>query len=752
MDDRPESPAAIEPRRDGGPASAANVVAVGKWSWSRGDRHASTALLLICLLLELILFGWTGRNFFTVTNGLEILRLATELGLLVLALTPVILSGGIDLSVGSWMGLAAVMLGMLWRDAGWPWWLAVVAVLAGGGCAGLLNGVLITRLRLPPLIVTLGTYSLFRGLAEGATGGVENYTNFPNTFVFLGQGYWFGFLPAQLPILLLAATAFWYLVHRTIWGRWLVAIGYSPSAARYSGLNVDRCTASVYILSGVTASLAAVIYVAHVGQAKADAGTGYELLAITAVVLGGTSIFGGRGTIHGSLLGLLAIVILQNGLRLSDLPAELAGVFTGLLLLITIGSDQWLTHYSLMEHGGDESEEFQVKNYQVAILAVVILAAAGLIAASNIWLARSMRESVERLVSSSTAGRPTGGPGSTVSAVPGVAPREASTDGKATGTPATTVAEASSVAAPAPARRVTVAMMPKSKGNAYFIACRKGAEEAARELGVELIWDGPTDTDPAKQNEVVETWITRGCDVIAVACENRDGIASVLRKARAAGIHVITWDADTTPDAREYFVNQATPQQIGYSLMDTAARVLDGRGEFAIVTASLTAGNQIEWIKHIEARLAEKYPEIQLAMIRPSDDKQDKAFDETAAILKSNPNVRLIMSICSPAVPGAAEAVKQSGRKDVKVIGLGLPNDNKRYVHEGITDTVILWNTMDLGYLTIQAGHALATGRLQTGATTFNAGRLQSLRIDGDNILLGDPYRFTAENIDQFDF
>ena len=107
---------------------------------------------------------------------------------------------------------------------------------------------------------------------------------------------------------------------------------------------------------------------------------------------------------------------------------------------------------------------------------------------------------------------------------------------------------------------ITVAMMPKSKGNAYFIACRKGAEEAASELGVELIWDGPTDPDPAKQNEVVETWITRGVDVIAVAVENREGISSVLRKARAKGIKVVTWDADAEPDARDFFVNQATPR------------------------------------------------------------------------------------------------------------------------------------------------------------------------------------------------
>ena len=130
----------------------------------------------------------------------------------------------------------------------------------------------------------------------------------------------------------MAAAFFWLLLHRTAIGRGLRAIGFSPEGARYAGLPVDRRLALVYVLSGLVASLAAIIYVAHLGQAKADAGTGYELVAITAVVLGGTSIFGGRGSVHGTLLGLLAIAVLQNGLRLADLPAELAGVLTGVLL------------------------------------------------------------------------------------------------------------------------------------------------------------------------------------------------------------------------------------------------------------------------------------------------------------------------------------------------------------------------------------------------------------------------------------
>jgi rhamnose transport system substrate-binding protein len=186
--------------------------------------------------------------------------------------------------------------------------------------------------------------------------------------------------------------------------------------------------------------------------------------------------------------------------------------------------------------------------------------------------------------------------------------------------------------------------------------------------------------------------------------------------------------------------------------MDEAARVLGGKGEFAVITASLTAANQNEWRKHIEARLSEKYPDMTLAVVRPCDDQQKKAFEVTQTILNAHPDVKLIMAICSPAMPGSAEAVKQSGRTDVKVIGLGLPNDSKRFVHEGITETVILWNTMDLGYLTIYAAESVRNGKLRPGATTITAGRLGQLKIAGDNILLGEPFKFDKSNIDEFDF
>src|SRR5215208_1490 len=164
-------------------------------------------VLLVVIAAECLVFGLAAPSFFSAANGFEITRLAVEVGLLALALTPVIITGGIDLSVGSMMGLAAVVMGALWRDGGLPLPLAALAALGVGTLGGALNAAMITRLGFPPLIVTLGTFSLFRGAAEGLTRGIENYSSFPARFLFLGQGYVGGVVPTQLFVLALAAAA-----------------------------------------------------------------------------------------------------------------------------------------------------------------------------------------------------------------------------------------------------------------------------------------------------------------------------------------------------------------------------------------------------------------------------------------------------------------------------------------------------------------------------------------------------------------
>jgi len=637
---------------------------------NKGKQEIILGLLIAC---EIALFSVTGQNFFSLGNFFECIRLGVEIGLLSLALTPVIVTGGIDLSVGSMMGLCAVSFGWLWHDAGVPTTAAVLLTLAISLLGGALNGALIARLNVSPLIVTLGTYSLFRGLAEGITMGAKNYSGFPAGFLFLGQGYLGGVVPAQTIFLVIAVVGFWLLLHRSVAGRALYAIGHGLEGARYAAIPVKRRIGLVYLLSGLASGMAAIVYVAHLGQAKSDAGTGYELIAITAVVLGGTSIFGGSGTIGGTLLGLIAIVVLQNGLRLSGWPAELAGILTGVLLAVTIALQR------------------AERRSRWAMAAVASVAA--------IVLALSLEA------------------------------RHAGSAGT-----------------------ITIGVMPKAKGDPYFISCRAGAEEAAKQLHVNLIWDGPTGLDAAKQNEVIEGWITRHVDAISVSVENAAGISTVLRKARAQGIKVTTWDADAEANARDYFINQATPEAIGNTLIDETARVMHDNGEFAIITGALSAANQNIWISFMRQRVKEKYPRLKLVTVRPSDDDRDKAFEETQTLLKVYPNIKTIVGISAPAVPGAGEAVKQSGRRDVRVIGLSLPNLCKPYVHGGSIEAVVLWNTKDLGYLAVWAPAALVQGTLRAGGSTLTAGRLGVVKVEGNQIVLGAPVIFRKDNIDRFNF
>lgn len=295
------------------------------------------AMLLVVLIAEIVFFGFIGRGFFTLDNAFDIVRHSVEIGLLAVVMTPIILTGGIDLSVGSLLGLCAILFGKMWRDGGLSPLVAGIATLLFGALAGALNGGIITWLRLPPLIVTLGTYSLFRGLAEAITRGVDTFTDFPASFLFLGQERWLG-IPAQAPIFAVVTVAIWLLVHRTTFGRSFRAIGFSAEGSRYAGIPVERRILLVYVLAGFVSALAGIIYTARLGQAKADAGTGYELFAITAVVLGGTSIFGGVGSIHGTLLGVAAIAVLNSGLVHALQPREVAGMLTGALLLFALAS------------------------------------------------------------------------------------------------------------------------------------------------------------------------------------------------------------------------------------------------------------------------------------------------------------------------------------------------------------------------------------------------------------------------------
>lgn len=304
--------------------------------------------------------------------------------------------------------------------------------------------------------------------------------------------------------------------------------------------------------------------------------------------------------------------------------------------------------------------------------------------------------------------------------------------------------------------RLTVAMIPKLKGIDYFNACEEGAKEAAAELGtIELIYEGPTEAKEEKQNELIDGFIAQGVDVIAIAANDPMAVAPYLKRAREAGIHVITWDADADPEksGREFFVNQALPEAIARTLIDVLAKEAGEDAPIAIISSTATAPNQTEWLRHMRPYMKEAYPQMkEVAFKTPGEDMQE-AFRQTQDVLKAHPEVRGIIGLSSVAFPGAADAVRQGGKSgQVAVTGLSTPKNMREFVHDGTVKTVVLWNPVELGYLTIYVAHAVAEGTLKPGDTSIEAGRLGAKEVKGDQVLLGPPMLFTRENIDQYDF
>lgn len=295
-------------------------------------RHES--ILAVLVVLALAALATQSAHFFTADNLLNQIRLMTEMGLIALVMTFVIVTGGIDLSVGSILGLTAILVGVFWKNVGLPLPVAAGGALAVAALAGLVNGLIVTRFKVPPLIATLATLALFRGLAEGISQS-RSVRGYPEWFYVLGQGEVAG-VPTQVWVFAIVAVVAGVTLGRTTFGRATYAVGANEVAARFSGVAVGRTKLLIYAASGLAAGLGGVILVSRVSTTRSDMGTGIELDAITAVVLGGTSIFGGRGTVVGTVLGLVLIQALRNGLALAGVKGDGTIMVIGVVLIAAI--------------------------------------------------------------------------------------------------------------------------------------------------------------------------------------------------------------------------------------------------------------------------------------------------------------------------------------------------------------------------------------------------------------------------------
>ena len=297
-------------------------------------------ILLVVLIVELIFFGVTSPYFFTVSNLLDTSRYFSETGIIALGMTLIIITAGIDLSVGALLALVSVVVGFT-MAAGVPLPLALLLGLAMGYAGGLFNGLLVSKLSLSPLTVTLGTMALYRGIAY-AISDSGAVSDFPDWFAYFGAYYIGGIVPLQLVVFAVLATIVALYLRRGRFGRYVKGIGYNPRATFFSGAPLTKVWTNTYVITGVLVAIAALIYTSRVSTARANAGVGLELVVIAAVVLGGASIKGGSGSILGTVLGVLILAFLQQGMGLLGAPAALILVAQGVVLLVAVFVNEFI--------------------------------------------------------------------------------------------------------------------------------------------------------------------------------------------------------------------------------------------------------------------------------------------------------------------------------------------------------------------------------------------------------------------------
>jgi rhamnose transport system substrate-binding protein len=302
---------------------------------------------------------------------------------------------------------------------------------------------------------------------------------------------------------------------------------------------------------------------------------------------------------------------------------------------------------------------------------------------------------------------------------------------------------------------VKLTMLPKNLGNPYFDTSTKGAMAAAEELGVEMEEVGPQEATPDAQVQYINTAAQQATDALVLSANDPEALCDAIGEARDAGTKVVTFDADTNPDCRDLFINQATAEGIAKVQVDIIAEQIGDAGEIAILSATANATNQNAWIELMEAELEANHPDIDLVDIVYGDDDDQKSFDQTAALLQNHPNLKGIISPTTVGIAAAARYLSDSNSKGkVALTGLGTPNQMRDYVKDGTVEEFALWNPEELGYLATFAAEALASGDITGEAgDTFEAGDLGEYTVEDDgSVLLGEPYRFNADNIDDFDF
>jgi ribose/xylose/arabinose/galactoside ABC-type transport system permease subunit/ABC-type sugar transport system substrate-binding protein len=617
--------------------------------------------ILASVLLAIAVFGALNPRFLGLESALTILEGATSDGFMVIGMTIVIVCGAFDMSVGSSMAFCGLVAAMAMK-AHMPVSLAIVAALAAGAFVGWVNGTIVTRLKINPFITTLGMMSILRGIVQVITRSAPP-TGFPASFLGIAWGKVFairlpwGPLDVRFPVVLLVAAMIGgdFLLRRLTYLRQAYFVGSNEEAARLTGIPTARVKTFAFMLTGFLAGLTGVIVTSRANAIDANAGTGAELRVIAAVIVGGASLSGGRGTILGSFLGLLLMQIITTGLVFIDVAAEAQQIAVGLVLILA---------------------------------AVIALSGSGFGRKLRTLLTRTRNKTMERIISIVLA----------IALIVVLLVKVGPHGMKAVGP-----------AGPAPATQHYV-MITAVTGGPYWIDSKLGLYDKAKELGVSAVFTGPPTVDANAQIDSVNRAIAQKVDGI-IMCAVADAVTPAIDKAIEAGIPVVCADADAPSSKRLSFIGTGN-YNAGYRGGEQLAKLLGGRGDVALMYIP-GWDNLIQRIRGYEDALA-KYPGIKVVKIGNDKGSQTEAEKECRAILQAYPDLAGFGCVAAIGGQGAAVAVKQAGKTGrVKIVAMDRDEATLQFIQEGIIDASIAQRTYMMTYLALQMLYDLRNDRIK---------------------------------------
>jgi ribose/xylose/arabinose/galactoside ABC-type transport system permease subunit/ABC-type sugar transport system substrate-binding protein len=628
--------------------------------------------ILFALLVLIAALAVYAPRFLERENLFNVLRQFSFIAIIAIGETFVVTIAGIDLSVGAVAGLSGIVCCAA-IAGGTSVALGVgIGIFVGLAC-GLLNGLGVAYLRLPSFIVTLAFMSLARGFVYVITQG-NPIVNLNPSFFVLGQGS-VGTIPIPVLVMILLGIAGYLLLDRTPFGRKVAALGGNEQVALLTGLRINRIKISVFAISGFCAAVAGILLASRLNSGQPTLANGYELDAIAAVVIGGTSLFGGEGSIAGTLLGAAMMGIVRNGLILLNVSAYWQSVAIGAVILVACSLDR--------ARGLIGFERIVAWTNRSVWRRVWVLA--GLLCITVAAFAYSIHS--KNLTTANRAGT----------------------------------------------RKPTIAVVPKLI-HPYFELAKRGAMSEGKRLGIDVIWQAPINSDPAYQAQIIEDLLTKRVDAIAVAPVDDKVLLPFLAKAREAHIPVLTWDVDSSDKGdRIAYVgtdNYAAGKLAGMNTKQVMADSND-RVEYAVMTGSLGALNLNQRMAGFEDALRDDAKFARVAL-EANDDNADTALAQAETVLKAHPNLKLIFCTTGTATPQVAKAVREANLgSQVTIVGFDALDDTLQAVREGSVRFIVAQKPYRMGELAVRYLDDYLQGRpvpkeTDTGATIVTRSNVEN--------------------------